>query len=241
VRYDPYVRGLACLLVLAASATAWAHPAQPLDIPLGRSGMPHARRPPPNQDDLLRPAFDPPDPCGTGKTWKQVAACLKKQGGAKIVYDTPTAKVVQIPFGGGTDASRLWLFIQTEKGPWIRASYSGYTNPQTELLGVTPYTAEVAAGLRVDIGNTVRTSFSSEQGAVTRGILRRVNTTVCLPTGWICRTITTACDAYVHGHLLWSFQAQIVWKAASGLRLRVDTSHAGGMCTPAKSMIDKSE
>jgi hypothetical protein len=230
VRYDPYVRGLACLLVIAATGVASAHPA------------PHMRRPPPNRDDLLdMPAVEPPDPCGTGKTWKQIDTCLKKQGDAKIVYDTPAAKVVQIPFGGGTAASRLWLFIQTEKGPWIRASYTGYTNPQTELLGIAAYSAEVGAGLRVDIGNTARTSFSIDQGAVARGILRRVNTTVCLPTGWVCRTITTACDAYVQGHLLWSFQAELVWKPAIGLRLHVDTSHAGGMCMPLKSMIDETE
>jgi hypothetical protein len=33
----------------------------------------------------------------------------------------------------------------------------------------------------------------------------------------------------------------MVWKPSIGLRLRGDTSHAGGTCMPIKSMIDEAE
>jgi hypothetical protein len=40
---------------------------------------------------------------------------------------------------------------------------------------------------------------------------------------------------------LWTFRGELYWHAAQGLRLRGDTTRAGGQCMPPKFMIDVDE
>jgi hypothetical protein len=51
----------------------------------------------------------------------------------------------------------------------------------------------------------------------------------------------TSCDTYMHGRLAWTFHGAVTWHPSLGLRLQGDTTRAGGMCMPTRTMLDNEE
>lgn len=223
VRYDRDVRTvLVALVLLAAFGTREAS----------------SRRSPMDLDMLER--SDPVEPCSQGKTWKVIETCLGKQGSLKVIYETEGVKVVQVAFRAPSTATRLGLYTQREQS-WVRAALHASTSPSHELLGVRAFTSPLGIGVRIDLGQTMRSNVSFDQATSIRGLVRRVTSTVCVPGAWQCRAVVTSCEAYVHGRLLWTFQGSLLWHASLGLRLQGDVTRAGSLCMPPRTMIDNGE
>jgi hypothetical protein len=226
VRYDSGVRTvLVGLGFLAALATFGAREASSKPSRL-------------NDMDILE-RDDPVEPCDRGKTWKVVEKCLGKQGTTKVLYESEGVKVVQVASVPST-STRISLYTQREQ-TWFRGSLYVSTNPSFELLGVRPFTSPLGIGVRIDVGQTLRSMISFDQSTSTRGLVRRVTSTVCVPSTWQCRAVMTSCDAYVHGRLLWTFQGAVMWHASLGLRLQGDATRAGGLCMPPRTMLDNED
>lgn len=175
------------------------------------------------------------DPCEAAATWKRVEACLGKRGTLSTVYQTDGVKLVRLANRPPAVGAQLILYKQRDK-TWQRGDLSMFTNGSTELIGVAPHTTPHGEGLRVDIGSTITTTISMG-AASSRGILRRVFTSVCWPGAWTCRSVMTSCEAYVRGRVFWAFRGELVWHATLGLRLRGSSALAGGGCTPVKSLL----
>jgi hypothetical protein len=224
VRYDPDVRTVlvaVALLIAAGTREASSRPAR-------------------NRDFDLLERDEPIDPCGSGKTWKIIETCLGKQGTTKVLYEAEGVKVVELAYRAPATSTRLSLYSQRDPQrdkSWFRGSLYASGNPSNAMLGVTAFTTPLGVGLRVDMGNTMRTMVSFNDG-VTRGVVRRITSTICVPGTWLCRAVMTSCDTYVRGRLVWTFHGSVTWHASLGLRLQGDTTRAGGMCTAPKTMID---
>lgn len=175
------------------------------------------------------------DPCEGAATWKRVESCLGKRGTLSMVYQSDGVKVVRLAHRPPAIGAQLILYTQRDEN-WQRGGLSTFTNSSTELIGVTPHTTPYGAGIRVDIGTTISTTISTGASS-SRGILRRVFTSVCWPGAWTCRSVMTSCEAYVRGRVFWAFRGELVWHATLGLRLRGSSLLAGGGCTPVKSML----
>jgi hypothetical protein len=224
VRYDPDVRTvLIGLALLAAGGT--------------RDASSRPARSPKEMDMLERD--EPVEPCGTAKKWKAIETCLAKQGTPTVKYETDGMKVVELSFRAPATSTRLVLYTGREGG-WVRGSLFAMTSPNNVLLGMTSFASPLGAGVRIDMGQTMQTVISFNEGS-TRGVLRRVTTTVCVPTAWQCRAVLTSCDAYAHGRLVWTFHGSVVWHPSLGLRLQGDPTRAGGICTPPRQMLDSEE
>jgi len=155
VRYDPDVRtALVALgfLTVLGTGTAWS------------------KRPPPREMDLLEE--EPVEPCGTGKTWKAIETCLGKDGATKILYETEGVKVVQVTFRPPSTSTRLSLYTLREK-KWFRGSMYVSTNPTLELLGIGAFASPLGAGVRIDVGQTMRSNVSADRMTTTRALIRR--------------------------------------------------------------------
>jgi hypothetical protein len=181
----------------------------------------------------------PFEPCGSGKVWKSIETCLAKDGALRILYEAEGVKVVEVAFRPPSTNTRLSLYTLRER-LWIRESLYAAGSTNNALLGVTAFASPLGLGVRVDMGQTYRTSVSFNEGSA-RGVVRRVTSTVCVPGAWLCRAVMTSCDTYVRGHLVWMFHGAITWHASLGLRLQGDTTRAGGMCTPPRMMLDGEE
>jgi hypothetical protein len=221
VRYDPDVRTALVafgLLAVLGAGTAWS------------------KRPPPRDMDLLE-RDDPPEPCEQGKKWPAIEKCLGKDGATKILYESEGVKVVQVIFRAPSTSTRLSLYTQRDQ-TWFRGGMYVSTTPSVELLGIGAFTSPLGNGVRIDVGQTMRSNVSFDGMSSSRGLVRRITSTVCVPGGWQCRSVVTSCGAYVHGRLLWTFQGSLAWHASLGLRLKGDASRAGGLCTPPRTMLD---
>lgn len=174
-------------------------------------------------------------PCERAATWKRVESCLGKSGAVSTVYQTDGVKIVRVAHRPPAVGAQLILYTQRGK-TWQRGGLSMFTNGSTELIGVTPHTTPHGAGVRVDIGSTITTTISTGTSS-SRGILRRVFTSVCWPGAWTCRSVMTSCEAYVRGRVFWAFRGELLWHATLGLRLRGSAALAGGPCTPMTAML----
>ena len=219
MRYDRDVRTVLVALALLAAFGAREASSKP-----SRHDM-----------DMLERS-EPVEPCEQGKTWKAIETCLGKQGTLTVIYETEGVKVVQVAFRAPSTATRLGLYTQREKS-WYRAGLYASTSPSNELLGVRAFTSPLGMGVRIDMGQSMRSNISFDQTTSTRGLVRRVTSTICVPGAWQCRAVLTSCDAYIHGRLLWTFQGSVMWHASLGLRLQGDVTRAGGLCMPPRTMI----
>lgn len=226
VRYDRDVRPV--LLALALIAV------------LGAYGTREAAGKPARMDMDMLERSEPVQPCEQGKTWKVIETCLGKEGTLKILYETEGVKVVQVAFRAPSTATRLGLYTQREQR-WYRAGLFASTSPSNELLGVRAFTSPLGMGVRIDLGQSLRTNVSFDHATRSRGLVRRITSTVCVPSTWQCRAVVTSCEAYVRGRLLWTFQGAVMWHASLGLRLQGDVTRAGSLCMPPRTMIDNGD
>jgi hypothetical protein len=180
----------------------------------------------------------PPRPCTRARTWPDAKRCLDKLGTTSVLHDTDTAKVVTfVPKGTTATVQQVLLYANVE-GAWIRTGFSGTKTPTNELLRVDKATTPNGDGVRIDMGTSLRTNLTLQKfGGSVRGILRRTFSQVCVPTTWSCRSFMTACEAYVHGKVYWTFHGEIVWHPTLGIRMRGETTAAGGNCKPSPKML----
>jgi hypothetical protein len=179
---------------------------------------------------------EPIEPCGSGKTWKAIETCLAKQGTANVLYESNGVKVVEVAFRAPATSTRISLYTLRDKS-WFRASLYASATPTNELLGVTAFPSPLGVGVRLDLGQTLRSTVNFSDGSM-RGVIRRVTSTICVPDAWLCRAVVTSCDTYVRGRLVWSFHGEVTWHPSLGLRLQGDTARTGGMCVPPRTMLD---
>lgn len=188
--------------------------------------------------DLFEGDFESPRPCARAKTWPDAKRCLNKAGTMNLIYETDTAKVVTLVQKGSNGAVKeVLLYAKVESG-WIRTGFSGSITATNELLRVEKLATPNGDGVRIDTGTSARTSFVLQpfSGSV-RGVLRRTFSSVCVPTTWSCRSLMTVCEAYVHGKVYWTFHGEVVWHPTLGIRVRGDTSAAGGTCKPSPTVL----
>lgn len=214
MRYPEYVRLAVVIGVLALAATAHGKPAR--------------------LDDFDR--FDPPpEPCASGKTIARITACLAKQGTASVVFASDLLNVIRVDKRAAVDQGHLHVFVKGDR-EWTRVHQLG-VSAAMEVLSVAPIVMSHARGVRIDIGFTTRTNISVDQLTSDRGVLRRVMTTVCTPQDFGCRTLMTACEAYLGGKAYFAFRAELIENASQGLRLRGNRNAAQGVCTPPAAFL----
>jgi hypothetical protein len=235
VRYDRDVRAL--VLAFAVSCVA------------ATSGVAHARPAGRDDDRILDPfhrrakraPLPPPDPCTQGKTWNAVAACLRKQTTLEVLYDADPVKIVRMAPRAPSPFGQLLMYTRREKR-WVRSGFYVMSSSPQQDVRISKFPTPLGDGVRIDTASFVRSVFSPGKGiSASRGLVQRVSSMVCTPSTWSCRSALTSCDAYTRGRLLWTFRGELYWHPSLGLRLRGDTSGAGGQCQPPRFMIDVDE
>jgi hypothetical protein len=225
VRYDRGVRTV--LLALALVAVAGTHDASSRPARMDQVGA---------QAPI---SIKPVEPCGSDKVWKRIETCLAKAGAPRILYQAEGVKVVEVPYRTPSKSTRLSLYTLIER-TWVRGNLYAVTSPNNELLGVAAFSSPLGVGVRIDMGQTVRTTIALNDGSP-RGLVRLITSTICVPGTWQCRGVMTACDTYVRGRLVWTFHGAISWHPSLGVRLEGDTTRVGGSCVPPLALVDRKE
>jgi hypothetical protein len=188
---------------------------------------------PPRPREIQDPFYDEDttNACERHKYWEGVKTCLERSGTLTILHEADGAKLVRMSFASMRDHAVIYLYAR-RADKWWRGNLYTTLNPTTELLSFS----KLDGGYRIDIGTIARTSAIFDGVSAQRVVLQRRNSTVCDGQGTNCRTLMTACDAYVGGKAYWSFRGTIAFSGKTAM-LAGDTSRGGRLCTPPKSVM----
>jgi len=210
-----------------------------LAIVIGAASAADAKKPRARDVDFMEFGDEAPEPCGRGKTWDVVRKCLEKASTVTLVHQSDVVKIVALEDKKTkTNFKRVVMYTKRDK-EFVRApTFSAVSSDTNEILGISDkFKTSLGDAVRVDVGQTSRTSFSIASGTVTRGILRRTFTTVCMPNTWNCMTLMTRCEAIAAGRTYWMFHGEPTWHPTLGLRMYGSLAATGGVCKPSTSQV----
>lgn len=210
-----------------------------LSLVIGAVSAADARKPAIRDRDLDFMDFnDAPEPCARGKTWDVVRKCLEKTNKLTMIHQTDVVKVVAMEDKKNkSNFKRVVMYAKRDKD-FVRTPLSAVSSESNEVLSVTTdFKTPHGDAVRIDVGQTARSSFGIASGTVTRGILRRTFTTVCIPSNWSCVTLMTRCEAIAAGRTYYMFHGEPTWHPTLGLRMRGSLGATGGVCKPSTSQV----
>lgn len=173
--------------------------------------------------------------CDHNKSWPKLHSCLQRGGNSvNELYALDGAKLVTVRGGTSSDSAALYLYLLRD-GVWQRANVYSTINPTNELLSFGRMTK--ARGYKLEVGTVSTVTTTLGESWVGKVTLRRLLTTVCLDETGYCRSMFTRCDALVDGKTYWSFRGELSISQGSVVRVTGDTSRAGTICAPPRSML----
>lgn len=210
-----------------------------LAIVIGAVSAADARKPRSRDVDLLEFGDEAPEPCSRGKTWDIVRKCLEKTNIVTLMHQNEVVKIVALEDKKSkTNFKRVVMYTRRDKEFMRATTFSVVSSDTNEILGIVDnFKTALGDAVRVDVGQTSRTSFTIASGTVTRGILRRTFTTVCMPNTWNCITLMTRCEAIAAGRTYFMFHGDPTWHPTLGLRMVGSLAATGGVCKPSASQV----
>jgi hypothetical protein len=173
--------------------------------------------------------------CDRGASWPKLHSCLQRGGNSvNELYDLDGAKLVTVR-RATSDTAAVYLFLLRD-GVWQRANVYNSVNPTTEILSFGRMKKTRGYKLEVGTVSTIATALGEER--VRKVTLRRLISTVCLDETGYCRSVFTQCDALIDGKAYWSFRGKLAIENTRIL-LTGDTTHAGTVCAPPRSLFSE--
>jgi hypothetical protein len=178
----------------------------------------------------------PAPPCSVGTSWKQVAACLRKQGKLSVLAGTEHARMMLVRVAP-KQPSEARLLVYVRRGAQWQLTHDSPLD-SAELLRTSTMPTPVGDALVFEVGSAwIRSPFQGDNVRGAHALRRQVTTTACVPGQHWCAVFTTSCELYLDGKAISSFHAELVWHATLGLRLRGDRRNTGPMCTVPESLV----
>jgi hypothetical protein len=171
--------------------------------------------------------------CRTHKTWEQMSTCLEQHGTLKTLRSGKGLRLVHIVKIENTDRVDMGVYLVLERaGAWhIGGMYSGGST-SFELLAFEPLTIGKHTGHRMELGVTMTSTISPDDGATTIPALWRLRRTLyCAGTSYGCPDATLSCEVLVRGKAVFTFRGRAELDHNS-IWIRGDRSKAGP-CAPA--------
>lgn len=210
-----------------------------LAIVIGAVSAADARKPRARDMDFIELGESPPEPCSRGKTWDVVRKCLEKTSTVTLMHQSDVVRLVALEDKKTKPNFKRVVMYTKRDSQFVRVqSFSTVLSETNEILGIADnFNTALGDAVRVDVGQTSRTSFATASGTVTRGILRRTFTTVCMPNNWNCMTLMTRCEAIAAGRTYFMFHGEPTWHPTLGLRMYGSLAASGGACKPSASQV----
>jgi len=175
--------------------------------------------------------------CPKGKTWDEVAKCLRSQGRFEIKKTLTGAKLLFLEQKEGdvwVDAG-LYLYTETKAGWQIAGMFQG-RGTDYELMDFKTMSVGKHNGYRIDLGQATPL-YVQLDGLTTQSALRRSQHAMfCGGQYNTCTFVTTWCEVLVRGQAYWAFRGAMTI-AGNAVPIAGDRQYAGPFCSQAERVF----
>lgn len=175
--------------------------------------------------------------CPKGKTWDEVAKCLKQHGRPAMLKELPGAKLLRLDQQENAKWVDGGIYLYTEaKGGWkVSGSFFG-RGTEYELSDVKTLTIGRHTGYRIDVAQA-SDLYVQLDGLTTQRATRRAYLTLfCSPNTTYCTQAMKSCEVLVHGAAYWTFRGEMKLNG-NEIAIPGDRRSAGPFCSQAERVF----
>ncbi len=175
--------------------------------------------------------------CPKGKTWDEVAKCLRQHGRPEIVRTLAGAKLVRLDQRDGDKwvDTGLYLYVAQKTG-WAAAGNFQGGGTDYELLDLAPLTIGKHTGYRLDIGQATPLYVQLDGVTTSLALRRGTYTLLCNGIDGTCLFVTRNCEVLVHGNAYWTFRGAMTIDG-NEVKVAGDRGYAGPFCSQAERVF----